>query len=190
MTFNNWLASVILWPEAEQKPSQLKLAPQQARVLADSYYRFKSLQEVRLAAALGVKIDVNRASVDDWLRLPGLSIHQARSLRQLTQSGVQFHCLEDVAAALGLPVQRLQPLAPVLQFCYYDPESVCTVNQVNPNTASVEQLMAVPVIDAALAEAVVRDRRAAGPYRDLADLQKRLMLPGNLTSELLHYLQF
>jgi DNA uptake protein ComE-like DNA-binding protein len=78
----------------------------------------------------------------------------------------------------------------VLQFCYYDPESVCTVNQVNPNTASVEQLMAVPVIDAALAEAVVRDRRAAGPYRDLADLQKRLMLPGNLTSELLHYLQF
>lgn len=158
-------------------------------MLADPYYRFKSLEEVELAAALGVQIDVNQASVDDWLKLPGLSIHQARSLVQLTQAGVQFHCLEDIAAVLRLPLQRLMPLKPVLQFCYYDPESICAVKRVNPNTASIEDLVKIPLIDSRLAKAVVH-HRTASPYRDLADMQQRLYLPGDLTSALIHYLYF
>ena len=50
------------------------------KIANDPYYRFQSLQEIAIAAELGIKIDVNQATVDDWLRLPGLSIHQARSL--------------------------------------------------------------------------------------------------------------
>ncbi|HEY9845785.1 MAG TPA: ComEA family DNA-binding protein [Candidatus Caenarcaniphilales bacterium] len=182
MTLNNWLSFV-------RSPQQsLNLA--QAHRLADPHYRFRSLEEVELAAALGVRIDVNQASVDDWLRLPGLSIHQARLLVQLTQSGVQFHCLEDLAAVLRLPLARLKPWESILQFCYYDPESVCVHKQVNPNTASIEALVEIPLIDSALAKAVVYHRLAAGPYRDLADLQQRLFLPGELTTELIHYLYF
>lgn len=75
--------------------------PLRAQILADPYYRFQSLAEVALAAELGISIDVNQASVDDWLRLPGLSIHQARQLVQLTQNGVQFYAIEDIAAALS-----------------------------------------------------------------------------------------
>ena len=88
--------------------------------LRDPYYRFRSIQELQTAARMGVRIDVNQASVDDWLRLPGLSIHQARTLVSLNQTGVLFHCLEDVAHALKVPLPRLQPLAPILQFCYYE----------------------------------------------------------------------
>ncbi|NJN21119.1 MAG: helix-hairpin-helix domain-containing protein [Leptolyngbya sp. RL_3_1] len=40
-----------------------------------------------MAAALGVRIDVNRATVDDWLRLPGLSIHQAHRLVHRVEQG-------------------------------------------------------------------------------------------------------
>lgn len=58
--------------------------------LQDPYYRFQSVEELRLAAVLGVRLDVNQASVDDWLRLPGLSIHQARLLVTLNQSGCSF----------------------------------------------------------------------------------------------------
>ncbi len=133
MTFINWLSSL-----ARSQPTRANLT--QAQVLTDPHYRFKSLAEVELAAALGVRIDVNQASVDDWLRLPGISIHQARLLVQLTQAGVQFHCLEDIAAVLRSPLQRLQPLESVLQFCFYDPESTHAVKQVNPNTAALEAL--------------------------------------------------
>ncbi len=166
-------------------PRRPGMASQRQR-LTDPYYRFQTPAEVQLAAELGVRIDVNQASVDDWLRLPGLSIHQARSLVDLTQNGLQFYALEDLAAALGLSVQRLQPLAPVLQFCYYGG----SLTLVNPNTATVEHLLQIPGVDAALAHGIVRDRVTAGPYRHLADLQQRLALSAASVAKLLHYLRF
>ena len=58
------------------------------KIQHDPYYRLQSVQEIVIAAQLGMTIDVNQASVDDWLRLPGLSIHQARTLFDLTSLGV------------------------------------------------------------------------------------------------------
>lgn len=158
--------------------------------LQDPYYRFQSAGELHLAAALGVRLDVNQASVDDWLRLPGLSIHQARLLVTLNQSGVQFHCMEDIAAALGLPVQRLQQLAPVLQFCYYDRNSLDAIEPVNLNTASLEQIIQRTNLDPALAEKIVRNRQQQGSYQSWLDLQQRLQLSGQVLAELLHYSRF
>ncbi|MFB2839137.1 helix-hairpin-helix domain-containing protein [Floridanema evergladense] len=160
------------------------------RLLKDPYYRFRSIEEVVVAASLGIKIDVNQATVDDWLRLPGLSIHQARSLVELSRNGVQFHCLEDIAAALSLSVQRLQPLAPVLQFCYYDVESIHSPQRINPNTATREMLNTVPGIDSLLADKIVENRESSGFYRSLADFQNRLVLPSELISQLMHHLRF
>jgi len=158
------------------------------KLLNDPYYRMQSTEEIAVAAALGIQIDVNQASVDDWLRLPGLSIHQARSLVELCRSGVQFYCLEDIATALNMPVQRLKPLEPLLKFCYYD--EICTTYLVNPNTATLERLTQIPFIDLSLARTIVQDRIAAGPYRNLVDFQRRLSLPGHLTTQLMHYLRF
>ncbi len=157
-----------------------------SRILNDPYYRFQSLAELQLAASLGIKIDVNRASVDDWLRLPGLSIHQARTLTELTQSGVPLHALEDIAAVLNLPLQRLQPLAPVLLFCYYDDTSLHTIQPVDANTAALEQLTRIPTVDLYLARLIIQYR----PYRNLPHLQRRLSLSSELTAQLLHYLKF
>jgi DNA uptake protein ComE-like DNA-binding protein len=161
-----------------------------AKIQSDPYYRLQSAEEIAIAAALDIKIDVNQASVDDWLRLPGISIHQARSLVELTGSGVQFCCLEDLAAALSCPVQRLKPLQPLLSFCFYDAESLSTPQQINPNLASVEQLTKIPAIDLFLARAIIQNRLEVGSYRNLADFQRRLSLNPQLTSELMYYLRF
>ena len=167
-----------------------QLNPLRSRILNDPYYRLQSLDEIALAVSLGVKIDANQATVDDWLRLPGISIHQARSLAALTQAGVQFYGLEDLAAALNLPVHRLKSFQAILQFCYYDAESPCQIQPINPNHASIEQLTQLPDVDLYLARAIVQQRQKAGPYRNLADLQLRLTLPAPLTTQLLHYLRF
>ncbi|AFZ30946.1 hypothetical protein Glo7428_2439 [Gloeocapsa sp. PCC 7428] len=159
------------------------------KLLNDPYYRMESLAEIAIAAALGIRIDVNQASVDDWLRLPGISIHQARSLVELRRSGVQFYCIEDIAAALNMPLQRLKPLEVVLKFCYYDEERYLQP-LVNPNTATVEMLAQIPVIDRTLAAAIVQNRTSLGPYRNLVDLQRRLSLAGVTISKLMHYLCF
>lgn len=159
------------------------------KLLNDPYYRLRSNEEIAVAAALGIRIDVNQANVDDWLRLPGLSIHQARSLVELCRSGVQFYCIEDIAAALSLPLQRVKPLEPLLKFCYYD-DAISPSQRINPNTATVEELAQIPVMELALAQAVVENRSIAGAYRNLVDFQRRLSLPGHLVAQLMHYLCF
>lgn len=170
-------------------PNWLRSQTLRNKLLNDPYYRLQSAAEIAIAVALGIKIDVNQASVDDWLRLPGLSIRQARLLVELNRAGVQFYCLEDIAAALNLPLQRLQPLESILNFCYYD-ETGFTCQRLNPNTATVETLQRLPAVDLALAEAIVHNRLSAGPYRNLVDFQQRLSLPGNLTAQLMYCLSF
>ncbi|ADI63533.1 helix-hairpin-helix domain-containing protein [Trichormus azollae] len=175
---NNWL------------PINLKLQKLRAKLLNDPYYRLQSGEEIQMAAQLGMRIDANQASVDDWLCLPGLSIHQGRSLVELSRSGVKFYCIEDIAAALSVPVHRIEILKPLLNFNYYDDESLANTTQVNPNTATVETLMNIPLMDLYLAEAVVRNRLTAGSYRNLVDFQQRLKLSGEAIAQLMYYLRF
>ncbi|MFN5513220.1 MAG: helix-hairpin-helix domain-containing protein [Cyanobacteriota bacterium] len=160
------------------------------RLLSEPFCRFRNLEEVALAAQLGARILVNEASVDDWLRLPGFSIHQARQLTALTQGGVQFLCLEDLAAALGLPEHRLDPYAPILFFTYRDPESSLAPRRIPVNSASEAQLLALPCLTPALAEALFQERQRGGAFADLADLQRRLGWDGELLSRAMYYLQF
>lgn len=162
--------------------------PLASRLAVDPSYRLRSYHELAQAAQLGFSLDVNRATVDDWLRLPGLSIRQAQGLVRLRQGGVQFHCLEDLAAALGVSAGSLGPLAPVLSFCYYE-EHQGTLPSVSLNQASTQQLGAIPGLPLELAQAMVQERSRGGPYRDLADLQRRLGLPSDLVRSLLYYLR-
>ncbi len=155
----------------------------------EPYYRFRSVAELDLAASWGLRIEANTASIDDWLRLPGISIHQARCLYQLSQTGISFNCIEDVAAALSLPVQQISPWESVLQFCYYDPDLRLEAIAIDANQATADELATVPAVDMFLARAIVHYRQT-GRYTDLADLQNRLRLTPAVTIELLHYLRF
>ena len=160
------------------------------KIANDPYYRFQSLKEIAIAVELGLKIDVNQAGIDDWLRLPGFSIHQARSLVELVRMGMQLFCLEDIAAAIDVPLQRLQPYEPILAFAYYDRLSSLSPEKINLNTASITELGTIPQLDADLALQMFEDRQSNGKYRNTLDLQRRLNLNPQLLSELIHYLSF
>ncbi|WP_049858567.1 ComEA family DNA-binding protein [Gloeothece citriformis] len=171
-----------------------KLNPQhqiiRQKIKNDPYYRFQSLEEITIARELGIKIDVNQASVDDWLRLPGISIHQARILVKLVGMGVELLSIEDVAAALSVPVRRLKPLEPILDFCYYDPESLLNPQRINLNQAHVKQLEQLPFLSPTLAEQIIADRHQKGDYKNIVDFQQRLNLSGEIISQIMHYLIF
>ncbi len=192
MAFLNWLSTVkhTVTQSALTGIAATGTGSVRSRILQDPFYRLQSAEEIALAASLGIVIDANQAGVDDWLRLPGLSIHQAKLLTELTQSGVPLNCLEDVAAAIGVPVARLQPLAPVLRFCYYDPDSVATIQRLDTNRATVEMFAKIPGVDLYLAKAIAENRRLGGPYRNITHLQRRLSLPPAAIAHLIHYLNF
>lgn len=163
--------------------------PLRKRLQKDPFYRFQSSEELRLAAKWGICIDANTASIDDWLRLPGLSIHQARRLTKLTSNQLFFNCIEDVAAALNMPVAQVASWEWVLRFCYYDAGAAIEPIAIDVNRATATALIAIPGIDADLARAIVHHRQS-GYYQDLSDLQQRLQLTPQFAVELLHYLSF
>jgi DNA uptake protein ComE-like DNA-binding protein len=154
----------------------------------DPYYRFGSLAELPIAAELGIRIDVNSATIDDWLRLPGLSIHQARALVGLQQAGLELYSIEDLAAALGMPAQRIQAWSLVLSFQYRVPELQPVL--CNPSLACLAELIQIPGIDLDLGELIVIDRQTHGLFHDLGDFQRRLSISGELLGKLMHYLKF
>jgi DNA uptake protein ComE-like DNA-binding protein len=160
------------------------------RLKTDPFYRFKSLDEVRVAGELGVRIDVNLAGVDDWLRLPGISIHQARYLVNLGKLGVKFLCIEDIASALNIPVERVKSWEYILSFCYYDAISMLSPVKVNFNFATLSELTTIPIIDSNLAERIVKNRLDNGNFTNLIDLKNRLNLTSDFISDLMPYCYF
>lgn len=169
--------------------AKASIHPLRRRLQQEPYYRFKSFEELQLAASWGFLLDANTATVDDWLRLPGISIHQARTLTKLTGNGLSFNCLEDVAAALSISVQQIQPWHVALQFLYYSAERSLEPAAIDVNAATIEELVTIPTVDTFLGRAIIYYRQS-GPYKDLADLQQRLRLTTKATAELLHYLRF
>lgn len=160
------------------------------KIRNDPYYRFQTLTEIEIAVELGVRIDVNQASVDDWLRLPGISIHQGKLLVAMVTKGSKILCLEDMAAILNIPTARLYPLEPILQFSYYDRFSSLSPERVNINQASLSEILQVPIMKPSLAELIICDRQKAGKYRNIADFQNRLGLDSEVVSQLIYYLKF
>lgn len=160
------------------------------KIANDPYYRFQSLKEIAIAVELGITIDVNQASIDDWLRLPGFSIHQARTLVELVNIGVQLFSLEDIAAAINVPIQRLKPYEPILAFAYYDRLSSLSPEKIAINTASIDELETIPHLTPDLAQQIQLDIQTQGKYRNIVDLQRRLNLDRELTSQLMHYISF
>ncbi len=167
-------ADAALAPEREQQEAierellALQLAQQPGR-------RLRSPEEVERAAALGWRLDVNRATAADWLRLPGCSPDQADLLQRLQAGGVQLSGPEDLQRLLQLDPQRLRSWLPLLEFRWYGTPPDPVPAAVAVNAAPAEQLrrlggLAEPELARLLHE---RSRR---PFRDLADLQQRLAL--------------
>jgi DNA uptake protein ComE-like DNA-binding protein len=164
---------------------ELKLRHNPERRLSDS-------SEVVHAAALGWRLDVNRASAADWLRLPGISPAQVDLLLRLQQGGVQLSGPEDLERLLELPRGQVEAWEPLLLFRWYGdgapPQSRSL--QVDLNHASAQALeRQLPQLDPQRRARLLRERQRA-PFNDLADLQLRLQLPPALVEDLIGKVRF
>jgi hypothetical protein len=148
----------------------LKLAREPGRRLGNA-------EDVRHAAALGWRLDVNRATAADWLRLPGCRREQVDLLLRLQAGGVQLSGLEDLQRLLGLSETELNGWQPLLEFRWYGtaPPAAARCEAIAINQAGANALELLPGIGAELVERLLRER-ARRPFADLADLQQRLQL--------------
>lgn len=169
--------------ERELLALRLQQSPQQ---------RLRDGDEVRRAAALGWRLDVNRASAADWQRLPGITPQQIDLLLRLQAGGVQLSGSDDLQRLLELPAALLSSWEPVLLFRWYGepPAAAAKPLRLDLNRAAARQLQAqLPQLAGERCQRLLRERQRA-PFRDLADLQERLQLPPAVVEELIGKVRF
>ena len=168
----------------EQELLALKLAQ-------DPGLRLRNASEVAHAAALGWRLDVNRASSSDWLRLPGISADQVDRLLTLQRAGVQLVGADDLQQRLQLEVATVRAWLPLLDFHWYE----ASARPAGPplpdlNRASAAELaQRLPMLAADRRQRLLGERRRR-PFRDLADLQNRLQLPPAVLEQLIGRVRF
>ncbi len=150
------------------------------RLRHDPNCPLRNADEVAQAAALGWRLDVNRASEGDWRRLPGIHDAQMDLLLRLQVGGVQLSGAEDLQRLLELSDAQLQLWLPVLEFRWYGEPAYppAPPTRLDLNRAQAQQLQELGLADDRL-QRLLRER-ARQPFRDLADLQQRLGLPASL----------
>ena len=142
----------------------------------------KSAAEVADAAALGWRLDVNRAAASDWARLPGLRPEQIDLLVRLQAGGVQLSGPEDLQRLLDLPAAVVESWMPVLLFHWYgEPPAGDRAQRLDLNRANAASLQQWGLSPERCRRLLAE--RARSPFRDLADLQQRLQLPPSLVEE-------
>ena len=154
--------------------------------------RLQDPSEAQRAAALGWRLDVNRASADDWLRLPGITATQVDLLVRLQRGGVQLSGIDDLERLLELPRSQVLTWEPLLLFRWYGDGAPHSANPraVDLNHATAAALeQELPQLDAVRRARLLRERQRT-PFRDLADLQQRLQWPPALVEELIGKVRF
>ena len=158
----------------------------------DPNLRLKTSEDARHAAALGWRLDVNRATAADWLRLPKIQAKQVDLLLRLQQGGVQLSGPDDLQKLLDVPEAWVRSWEPLLQFRWYGDGAPATITPVrlDLNRASRSSLeRQLPQLNAERRQRLLRERQRA-PFQDLADLQQRLQLPPAVVEELIGKVRF
>jgi DNA uptake protein ComE-like DNA-binding protein len=146
--------------------------------------RLRSAEEVRQAAALGWRLDVNRATAADWLRLPGCSPSHVDLLLRLQSGGVQLSGTEDLQNLLHVDGELIRSWTPLLEFRWYGEPPPARPAPLDLNRCRAEQLGAQLALEESRCRRLLQERSRA-PFRDLADLQQRLQLPAELVEGLI-----
>lgn len=120
----------------------------------------------------GERVDVDRASAPELVRLPGIgSGLSARIVRSREVEG-PFGSLEALGRVPGIGPTALRRLEPHVTFSgrARPIDTQESEARIRVNSADEEMLATLPGIGPAKARAIVEDRKARGPFRDLADL--------------------
>ena len=152
--------------------------------------RLDDATAVQRAPALGWRLDVNRATAADWLRLPGMAASQVDLLLRLQASGIQLSCSEDMQRLLELPESLVQTWLPLLEFRWYGEPAppAMPAKRIDLNRAAAGELQSLGLDSQRLGRLLLERNRA--PFLDLADLQQRLQLPAALVESWIGRVQF
>ncbi|MEJ5229459.1 MAG: ComEA family DNA-binding protein [Pseudothermotoga sp.] len=141
--------------------------------LEKSYGKTEESQYVVARKTIEFPIDVNSASYEDLLEIPGIGPAKAKAIIEFREQNGPFATADDLTKVSGIGKVTVQRIAPYLKF----EGAVITqkAEKINVNTATVEELMQLPGIGEVKASEIIKFRQQRGTFSKLDDL---LQVPG------------
>ncbi len=140
--------------------------------------------------APGEKVDLNRATVEELDRLPRVGPALARRIVEERTSGGPFRSLAELTRVAGIGPRLIKELEARVTFDGVPPlitrplprpqapapsrtaAAPACPERVEVNRATAAELTCLPGIGMVLAERLVSERAARGPFRDIGDLAR------------------
>lgn len=134
------------------------------------------VREKKLAEQKPV-IDVNTATAEEWETLPGIGKVLANRLIRYREKLGEFTSLEQVKKTYGISDSVFTQIQPMLRL---EPAKVLGNRFLDLNTATVSQLTTIAGIPEAIAKAIVVYRKEYGPFQQIKDLKKLVLISDTL----------
>ena len=131
-----------------------------------------------------VKVDLNSCDTNDLLTIPQFGSKRAAKLveyRDKLGGLYSFSQLQEVYVMQNIDTAKLKT------YLYINKQKI---KKLNINTATYQELVSHPYIDAYLTKLIVRHREKNGPIRDLDELQRITHAYPELIEKLRPYLAF
>jgi len=135
-------------------------------------------------------LDVNRATPEQWQKLPGCSEAMVDVLMRLQRGGVQFTQLDDLVLLLNLPHDLVERWTPHLVFRWHGDAPVLPEQPpLDLNAAAPSLLEQTLNWPKPRLQRLIQERRLK-PFEHLADLQERVCLPPDAVEQLIGRVSF
>ena len=128
------------------------------------------------------QVDINLADTVAFINLPGIGSKLASRIVLFREKLGGFYRIEQVSETFGLPDSTF------LLIKQYLLPGDGRVKQLNINTATTDELKAHPYIKFTLANAIVLYRNEHGPFQNLEDLKKIMLITDEVFQKLSPYL--
>jgi competence protein ComEA len=181
--------TTLLWPHAVQLILALVVGVLLTHLLHRSFSTTTPAPLADASPVAPTRIDLNQASSDDLLLLPGIGPTLAERVIEHRQRHGPFRHVDELRAVGGIgptTLQRLRPLVYVDNAGDASPaprtlaptlakskkEASLSPKSIDLNRASVEELQKLPLIGPKLAQRIVDHRTLKGPFAAVQDVRK------------------
>ena len=128
-------------------------------------------------------IDINSADTNVLIALPGIGSKLSQRIISFRDKLGGFYSVEQIGETYSLPDSTFQKLKPRFSV------GNATVQQININTATVDEMKIHPYLRYAIANAIVQYRVQHGNYLTVSDVKKIMLVTDDIFNKAAPYLK-
>ncbi len=129
----------------------------------------KSTDQATQRKTIEFPIDINTASYEELLEIPGIGPAKARAIIQFREQNGPFRTINDLVKVSGIGISTAQRISSFLKL---ENSPAVNVKKINVNTADLDELSELPGIGEVKASEIIKFREKNGAFKKAEDLLK------------------